>query len=631
MWIQRPEGTVACYDLNSGTYEDKTTEEWTLIQDDETPIVPVYCAKCNPNVPIPKLSTIISENVAAVYAAGVCCTFTKDPMRFNKNTNVPKDLSEAYVQKYTQPFSVRNTMVQISPGVLKHEHGEDIGTIVCYWHVHLETTVALCALATLDNSVRAAVCADAYKDIPRVAFSLGTQNVGFNEMIMECSLVVQPARLGCFGALRGKKDILRYITEDIGFGTSASPLTLAAFTKALSGESEEDLREHLDALTTTVAALIEHINVCHTRFKYKGENTALDSYIVESELLFQKIREAASDRPKQETLAATFIPEEVPIRDTDPVESDIEMACAGSCQQPSQQQQQQLQVTLPQQAHPQQHQTQSTPKTHPTYSQPMYSGSYLPYGPWTGPLPPQQAYETFQRYMDGIANGSLQMPQQNHSHMWPSAPPTYTHSVPQPQPPPPVPQTDVGALIDAKLAASFGLEEEKKKEEPGALLKNFLRDAIKKTVANMVVPSVTEDVSVDIVPQRKRPREEDDHETVERFKRFLGAEHGGGSTKVTPVTQPTKSGDELADQLKTFGAELEAIKMMLTRTSPSETSLQIDVQPVEPAPTVAQPPPSETTAPPEVLVASMSSTSTSPVTATMQKQSLMGLMNLLKK
>ncbi|AVP72204.1 putative capsid maturation protease [Silurid herpesvirus 1] len=273
--IRRPDGEAGRYNLQRGDYEKVSHAEFNEAPD-KHPHVPVFCDRC-----FGSTAYQVDTGKFRTFVVGTCCIFSPEHM---DSGAVPVEM-----RKYQQPIGAHQTMVQMAPGVFKYSHNIQIGTVLGYWHVHKDERVYLNMIGGVDeSSTPGRRCVDTFTDseLP-CALSLGTLNTGMNEVILECSLVLIPARKGCHAKI--------YTGETVHAGlerfcfqphSSLSQRLLASFGMSTGEgsdcvEDEEFYKAHIDALNN-------YIKLLRVIYTHKGE-TDIEKYLIEGSKLYSEL------------------------------------------------------------------------------------------------------------------------------------------------------------------------------------------------------------------------------------------------------------------------------------------------------------------------------------------------------
>ncbi|QAB08513.1 ORF28 [Ictalurid herpesvirus 1] len=272
IWVRRVNGETGVYDTRAGSFETVSCQEFEAAAD-TVPSVPVFCDRCFGTslyeVPLTGFGTFV---------VGTCCIFSPgDPV---DDPSIP-----AHMRKYQQPIEAHQTMVQVAPGTLKYSHQIPMGKVLGYWHVHMEDRVYLNMIGGIDESEDTGKrCVETFTeaDIP-CALSLGTLDVGLNEVILECSVVVIPARRGCHAKLF-TRDTVSDGLEKFCFQSHATlpPTLLASFGSTSEPPERKTFYEaHVDALNN-------YIKLLRTIYSHKGE-TEIEQYLIEGSKLYSEL------------------------------------------------------------------------------------------------------------------------------------------------------------------------------------------------------------------------------------------------------------------------------------------------------------------------------------------------------
>ncbi|AEF97687.1 ORF28 [white sturgeon herpesvirus 2] len=287
IWVMRPDQSTGVYNPSLTAYTHSSPAEFEKVVDKQI-TVPQFCDKCfgKSSYVLPSLYQQYKS-----FVVGTCCIFS-DQKQIT-DTQIPGDLTKATIDKYQQPLNVCSTMTQRSPGDFKYAHEMSIGTVLGYWHVHKQDQIYLNVIAGLNESELTKRCISTFKNsfensvIP-CGLSLGTGDIGFNEVILECSLVVVPARKGCFAKLTTSKNLSATL-ESFCFKphTQMCNLLLASFGTVddIQDQSNDDIEAFYK---THIESLNNYIKLLKLVYAHKGE-TVVEQYLKDGETIHQQL------------------------------------------------------------------------------------------------------------------------------------------------------------------------------------------------------------------------------------------------------------------------------------------------------------------------------------------------------
>nr|WNR62148.1 capsid maturation protease [Acipenser herpesvirus 2] len=455
IWVKRPDQSAGVYNPALTTYKHISPAEFENVVDKQLS-VPQFCDKCfgKSSYALPALHQHYKS-----FVVGTCCIFSDQEQI--TDTQIPGDLTKATIDKYQQPLKVCSTMTQRSPGDFKYAHEMSIGKVLGYWHVHKHDQIYLNVVAGLDETSELTKrCITTFKNsfknsIIPCGLSLGTGDIGFNEIILECSLVVVPARKGCFAKLITAEN-LSATMESFCFKPHAQMcnLLLASFGTV---DSPHDKSDDIETFYKThIESLNNYIKLLKLVYAHKGE-TVIEQYLKDGETIHQQL---VGEPPK-------ILSANMQVNNNDQPSGAMTQGPPGGSQQQSIQQQgtwfspppvlQAPQYPHPGFVTPVHHLQQFHSKPHQGFSSDTVYNGYQPIQ-----IPP--AYSPYNMYGGLMYPGF--MPNNMHSQYGFQHPPQYT---------PRNSEQD----INEKLMESLGL---KKKEE------NLLQDGLR-TLINSVIES----------------------------------------------------------------------------------------------------------------------------------------------
>uniref|UniRef100_A0AB33V6L1 Polyprotein n=1 Tax=Latid herpesvirus 1 TaxID=3096545 RepID=A0AB33V6L1_9VIRU len=277
VWVWRGDGTAGVYSGDLTKYEDVPLGDCRPSAGSTAACTPRFCDTCygTSEYSLPSLSGYAS------FVVGTCCMFSGDSSA--PDTCIPGDLSRETIERYRQPLRTHNTMIHGAGGEFRYAHGPKIGKVLAYWHVHKGGRVYLNAVAGVSASNPVAEkCIETFSKSSGIpcGFSLGTADVGLNEVILECSLVVIPARQGCFAKIVTPSALTETLkTFCFTPHYNITPRLLADFGHAEDPgrtTAEEDFYQaHIESLNN-------YIKLLKLVYSHKGK-TSLEKYLKEGE------------------------------------------------------------------------------------------------------------------------------------------------------------------------------------------------------------------------------------------------------------------------------------------------------------------------------------------------------------
>ncbi|AXF48577.1 ORF63-like protein [Bufonid herpesvirus 1] len=212
IYVVRPDN-ITKYTLSETVSTAVVSEVPQKVLDSAGPddFVPVLCSKCFGHTAEDYASAFTTDlyDNYVVGLAGIFQTkkdFEKHPY---PEGEIPGDLSTVCRTKYFLAIENAPYLTHPRPAVSLLSHREHpIGDVLCYWHVHASSTkVGVNAVIGIRKNSRTEGLLAFGKAQCMRGLSLCTVAAGFGDIIVELSVVSQPARRGCFATVVHKENL----------------------------------------------------------------------------------------------------------------------------------------------------------------------------------------------------------------------------------------------------------------------------------------------------------------------------------------------------------------------------------------------------------------------------------------
>lgn len=226
-----------------------------------------------------------SDTVGVI--TGIVCVFDNDKIILG-DAKCTGDIDNTHLDKYHRDTALAKTTfhpklaTKNNVAELRYGHASVIGDVLAYWHVHDSATqsVYLNAIAVIKSKIANDIVAHYLADIhSNVALSLGTFTLGHEEAIAELSVVLVPARHGCFGKITNNTEDTRTILQKMCYGTNhrVNTASFVQFAKTVDVAAQQATPTSENLLRTTADMLTTHRNLLRlTKTHY---NTNVEKYI----------------------------------------------------------------------------------------------------------------------------------------------------------------------------------------------------------------------------------------------------------------------------------------------------------------------------------------------------------------
>ncbi|ABG25593.1 ORF88 [Ranid herpesvirus 2] len=294
VYIKKPNG-VHCYNMQNMQHKllpALPPELKNLTPRNPEHFVPALCAQCYGSVEEDYEEVrkgISADSSYLLGMAGTCDTTAHDYDPSLYPSTSAGDMDKESFPKYHLDYDNAKYMCHVAPGKVLWRHaGEEIGNVVCYWHVHTPTSCGVNALVKLDAEKQNARVALA--QIMTAGFSWTTTVTGEKDIIVELSAVHLPARPGCFAThCKGAEETLG-LMEKLNFRANVllqgeAPLNgILEILKAKNiempaeltktKESFDDPKEYVALLEEYAKVLFDKSRMLEVMYKKKGECVA---------------------------------------------------------------------------------------------------------------------------------------------------------------------------------------------------------------------------------------------------------------------------------------------------------------------------------------------------------------------